>query len=54
MSSKRRSYLTERKRAERTRWRDAGFRMVTVWIHEEDWQILREYVDRKNAKRGKP
>ena len=42
----------QRKRAERERNREAGYKLVQFWIHPTDYARLRRYIDAKNKRRG--
>ena len=42
---------TQRKQAERDRKRAAGFKLAHLWIHPDDYEALRDYAERKNARR---
>jgi len=41
----------QRKQAERERMRKLGFKLAHLWIHPDDYEALRLYVERKNARR---
>jgi hypothetical protein len=41
-----------RKAAERARMRERGFVLRQMWVHPEDWEAVREYVERKRKKRS--
>jgi hypothetical protein len=42
----------DRKAAERSRMRARGFVLRQLWVHPDDWQAVREYVERKRRKRS--
>jgi hypothetical protein len=42
----------ERQRDTRRRMRAAGFVLRQVWVHPEDWQAVKKYVDAKRKKRA--
>jgi hypothetical protein len=42
----------KRKAAERDRMRAHGFRRFEAWVHPEDLEAVREYVERKRKKRS--
>lgn len=44
----------DRKAAERNRMRARGFVLRQLWVHPEDWEAVRDYVDRKRKRREKP
>lgn len=48
--SERRS--AERKRAERDRMRDAGFKVVQFWVHADDQARVKKLVTKLRAARG--
>jgi hypothetical protein len=41
----------ERKRDERQRMRTAGFVLRQLWVHPQDWEAVRRYVEQKRRKR---
>jgi hypothetical protein len=41
-----------RKAAERARMRSRGFVLRQLWVHPDDWEAVREYVERKRKKRS--
>jgi hypothetical protein len=42
----------KRKAAERARMRTRGFVLRQLWVHPDDWESVREYVERKRKKRS--
>jgi hypothetical protein len=44
----------QRKAEERQRMRSRGFVLRQLWVHPDDWQAVREYVERKRKKRSAP
>lgn len=51
MAKDRRAYLTEAKRRERARHREAGRVAVTVYVHPEDKAAVRELAESLNERR---
>jgi hypothetical protein len=41
----------QRKAAERERMRARGFKLAQFWIHPDDYESVRAYVDRKRKRR---
>ncbi len=41
----------QRKAAERERMRGKGFKLAQFWIHPDDFDAVRTYVDRKRKRR---
>lgn len=41
----------ERQRDTRRRMREAGYVLRQLWVHPEDWEDVRRYVERKRRKR---
>jgi hypothetical protein len=41
-----------RKAAERDRMRGRGFKRFESWVHPDDLEAVREYVERKRKKRS--
>ncbi|HMJ13400.1 MAG TPA: hypothetical protein VK524_18405 [Polyangiaceae bacterium] len=42
----------QRQQLARARMRKAGFKLAHLWIHPGDYDALRAYVERKNARRS--
>jgi hypothetical protein len=42
----------QRKAAERARMRSRGFVLRQLWVHPNDWDSVRAYVERKRKRHG--
>lgn len=43
----------DRKAAERARMRSSGFVLRQLWVHPDDWEAVRTYVERKRKRHEK-